>query len=154
MEVISQNRSFDGTVGFYRHEAVSTACAMKFAVYMPPHAGTGRRVPVLYYLAGLTCTEETFMIKAGAQRIAAELGIALVAADTSPRGVKLPGDNDSWDFGVGAGFYVDATLTRDEEIVFDAGSHVGAIKMRYEDFAGLVRPQIAEFHHEPTKLEC
>jgi S-formylglutathione hydrolase len=65
---------------------------------------------VLYYLAGLTCTEETFMIKAGAQRIAAELGIMLVAPDTSPRGVKLPGDSDSWDFGVGAGFYVDATV--------------------------------------------
>jgi S-formylglutathione hydrolase len=111
-EVISQNRSFDGSVGFYRHEATSTACAMKFSVYLPPQAasGSGRPVPVLYYLAGLTCTEETFMIKAGAQRVAAELGIALVAPDTSPRGVKLPGDSDSWDFGVGAGFYVDATL--------------------------------------------
>jgi len=114
-EVISQNRCFEGTVGFYRHEAVSTACAMRFSVYMPPQAssggsGAGRRVPVLYYLAGLTCTEETFMIKAGAQRVAAELGIALVAPDTSPRGVKLPGDSDAWDFGVGAGFYVDATV--------------------------------------------
>jgi S-formylglutathione hydrolase len=67
-------------------------------------------VPVLYYLAGLTCTEETFMIKAGAQRVAAELGLMLVAPDTSPRGVKLPGDSDSWDFGVGAGFYLDATV--------------------------------------------
>jgi S-formylglutathione hydrolase len=82
---------------------------MKFAVYTPPQAQSGR-VPVLYYLAGLTCTEETFMIKAGAQRVAAELGIMLVAPDTSPRGVKLPGDTDSWDFGVGAGFYVDATV--------------------------------------------
>jgi S-formylglutathione hydrolase len=82
---------------------------MRFAVYTPPAAQAGP-VPVLYYLAGLTCTEETFMIKAGAQRIAAELGLMLVAPDTSPRGVKLPGDSDSWDFGLGAGFYVDATV--------------------------------------------
>jgi S-formylglutathione hydrolase len=108
-EVVSQHRSFGGTVGFYKHEAASTASSMKFAVYTPPQAQSGR-VPVLYYLAGLTCTEETFMIKAGAQRVAAELGIMLVAPDTSPRGVKLPGDTDSWDFGVGAGFYVDATV--------------------------------------------
>ncbi len=108
-EVVSQHRSFGGTVGFYKHEAASTACPMKFAVFTPPQAQSGR-VPVLYYLAGLTCTEETFMIKAGAQRVAAELGIMLVAPDTSPRGVKLPGDTDSWDFGVGAGFYLDATV--------------------------------------------
>jgi S-formylglutathione hydrolase len=108
-EVVSQHRCFNGTVGFYKHEAASTACPMKFSVFTPPQAQSGR-VPVLYYLAGLTCTEETFMIKAGAQRVAAELGIMLVAPDTSPRGVKLPGDSDSWDFGVGAGFYVDATV--------------------------------------------
>jgi S-formylglutathione hydrolase len=107
-EIISQHRCFAGTVGFYRHNASSTACAMRFSVFTPPQAQSGR-VPIVYYLAGLTCTEETFMIKAGAQRVAAELGIALVAPDTSPRGVKLPGDSDSWDFGVGAGFYVDAT---------------------------------------------
>jgi S-formylglutathione hydrolase len=81
---------------------------MRFSVFVPPQARTGR-VPVLYYLAGLTCTEETFMIKAGAQRVAAELGMMLVAPDTSPRGLNLPGESDSWDFGVGAGFYVDAT---------------------------------------------
>ena len=108
-EVVSQHRCFNGTVGFYKHEAASTSCAMKFSVFTPPQAQSGK-VPVLYYLAGLTCTEETFMIKAGAQRVAAELGIMLVAPDTSPRGVKLPGDSDSWDFGVGAGFYVDATV--------------------------------------------
>ncbi len=108
-EVISQHRCFNGTVGFYKHEAASTACSMKFSVFTPPQAQAGR-VPVLYYLAGLTCTEETFMIKTGAQRIAAELGIMLVAPDTSPRGLKLPGESDSWDFGVGAGFYVDATV--------------------------------------------
>jgi S-formylglutathione hydrolase len=108
-EVVSQHRCFKGTVGFYKHEAASTSCAMKFSVFTPPQAQS-ERVPVLYYLAGLTCTEETFMIKAGAQRVAAELGIMLVAPDTSPRGVKLPGDSDNWDFGVGAGFYVDATV--------------------------------------------
>jgi S-formylglutathione hydrolase len=81
---------------------------MRFAVFTPPQAQAGP-VPVLYYLAGLTCTEETFMIKAGAQRIAAELGIMLVAPDTSPREPRLPGDDASWDFGLGAGFYVDAT---------------------------------------------
>jgi S-formylglutathione hydrolase len=107
-EVISQHRSFGGVVGFYRHDAATTACSMRFSVFTPPQAENGR-VPVLYYLAGLTCTEETFMMKAGAQRSAAELGLMLVAPDTSPRGVKLPGDTDSWDFGVGAGFYVDAT---------------------------------------------
>jgi S-formylglutathione hydrolase len=107
-EVISQHRSFGGVVGFYRHDAATTACSMRFSVFTPPQAEKGR-VPVLYYLAGLTCTEETFMMKACAQRSAAELGLMLVAPDTSPRGVKLPGDSDSWDFGVGAGFYVDAT---------------------------------------------
>jgi S-formylglutathione hydrolase len=81
---------------------------MRFSVYVPPQART-RHVPVLYYLAGLTCTEETFMIKAGAQRLAAELGLMLVAPDTSPRQPRLPGDDASWDFGLGAGFYVDAT---------------------------------------------
>lgn len=81
---------------------------MRFAVFVPPQAQAGR-VPVLWYLAGLTCTEETFMVKAGAQRIAAELGLMLVAPDTSPR-VELPGDRLDWDFGVGAGFYLDAVV--------------------------------------------
>jgi S-formylglutathione hydrolase len=107
-EQISKHAAFGGTVSFHRHDAAETGCAMRFAVYLPPQAER-RRVPVLWYLAGLTCTEETFMIKAGAQRVAAELGIALVAPDTSPRGVSLPGDSDSWDFGVAAGFYLDAT---------------------------------------------
>jgi S-formylglutathione hydrolase len=81
---------------------------MRFAVYEPPQAKAGP-VPVLYYLAGLTCTEETFPIKAGAQRLAAEHGLMLVAPDTSPRGPRLPGDDASWDFGLAAGFYLDAT---------------------------------------------
>ena len=107
-ETVSTHRCFDGTMGFYKHASSVNACTMKFAVYVPPQAAQ-RRVPVLYYLAGLTCTEETFMIKAGAQRLAAELGLMLVAPDTSPRGVPLPGDSDHWDFGVAAGFYLDAT---------------------------------------------
>lgn len=81
---------------------------MRFSVYQPPQAAEGP-VPVVFFLAGLTCTEETFMIKAGAQRVAAELGLMLVTCDTSPRDIELPGDRESWDFGVGAGFYIDAT---------------------------------------------
>jgi S-formylglutathione hydrolase len=107
-DVISKHRCFGGTVGFYKHTSATNACVMKFSVFTPPQAERGK-VPVVYYLAGLTCTEETFMTKAGAQRRASELGLMLVAPDTSPRGVPLPGDSDSWDFGVGAGFYVNAT---------------------------------------------
>jgi S-formylglutathione hydrolase len=109
-ETLSRHRCFGGVVGFHRHDAAETSSPMRFSVYLPPQAER-RKVPALWYLAGLTCTEETFMIKAGAQRLASEFGIALIAPDTSPRGVPLPGDSDSWDFGVGAGFYVDATET-------------------------------------------
>ena len=108
IETRSEQRCFGGTMGFYGHASESTGTAMRFAVFVPPQAAS-RRVPALYYLAGLTCTEETFMIKAGAQRLAAELGLMLVACDTSPRGLNLPGETDSWDFGAGAGFYIDAT---------------------------------------------
>lgn len=104
----SEQVCFGGRMGFYSHRARETGTEMRFAVYTPPQAESGK-VPALYYLAGLTCTEETFMIKAGAQRLAAELGLMLVACDTSPRGLALPGESDSWDFGVGAGFYLDAT---------------------------------------------
>jgi S-formylglutathione hydrolase len=107
-EIISQHQCFGGVVGFYRHESQATSSPMRFSVFVPKQGRAGR-VPVLYYLAGLTCTEETFQIKAGAQRVAAELGLMLVAPDTSPRGLNIPGDSASWDFGVGAGFYVDAT---------------------------------------------
>jgi len=106
--VVSQQRCFDGVQGFYAHDSRICKGPMRFSVYQPPQAAAGP-VPVLYYLAGLTCTEETFMIKAGAQRLAAELGIMLVACDTSPRTANIPGEKDSWDFGQGAGFYVDAT---------------------------------------------
>lgn len=108
LETLSEHACFGGTVGFHRHESESTHTPMRFAVFTPPQARE-RPVPVLYYLAGLTCTEETFMMKAGAQRVAAELGLMLIAPDTSPRGIELPGDRDHWDFGVGAGFYLDAT---------------------------------------------
>ena len=108
MKIISEHKCFGGVQGFYAHASKEIGLEMKFAVYQPPQVAAGR-VPVLYYLAGLTCTEETFAIKAGAQRIAAELGLILVAPDTSPRGARIPGEEDSWDFGVGAGFYVDAT---------------------------------------------
>ncbi len=108
MKVIPEHACFGGTQRFLAHDSRECATEMRFAVYEPPQA-RDRRVPVLYYLAGLTCTEETFMIKAGAQRVASELGLMLVAPDTSPRQPRLPGDDTSWDFGLGAGFYVDAT---------------------------------------------
>jgi S-formylglutathione hydrolase len=108
METISEHACFGGVQRFIRHASHECAGPMRVAVYEPPQASHGA-VPVLYYLAGLTCTEETFTIKAGAQRLAAEHGLLLVAPDTSPREPRLPGDDASWDFGQGAGFYVDAT---------------------------------------------
>jgi S-formylglutathione hydrolase len=108
LNVVSEHRCFGGTQRFYAHESRECRTEMRFSVYVPPQAEQ-RAVPVLYYLAGLTCTEETFMMKAGAQRVAAELGLMLVAPDTSPRKSRIPGDDASWDFGIGAGFYVDAT---------------------------------------------
>jgi S-formylglutathione hydrolase len=108
LKTISQNKSFGGTQGVYSHESRETGCTMRFGVYLPPAAEKGP-VPVLFWLSGLTCTEENFTVKAGAQRVAAELGVALVMPDTSPRGLNYPGDTASYDFGVGAGFYVDAT---------------------------------------------
>jgi len=109
VETLSEHAAFGGTVGFYRHASRANACEMQFSVFVPPQAAE-RQVPVVTYLAGLTCTEETFMIKAGAQRVAAELGLMLVAPDTSPRGEGVPDDPDgSWDFGLGAGFYLNAT---------------------------------------------
>jgi S-formylglutathione hydrolase len=107
LETLAEHRCFGGVQGYYRHESRECGSPMRFSVYRPPAAESGS-VPVLYYLAGLTCTEETFAIKAGAQRVAAELGLMLVAPDTSPRTPRLPGDDSAWDFGLGAGFYVDA----------------------------------------------
>ncbi|MFZ9478313.1 MAG: S-formylglutathione hydrolase [Steroidobacteraceae bacterium] len=103
----SEHACFGGTQGFYQHLSVQCAGPMRFAVYVPA-MGRAQRLPAVYCLAGLTCTEETFTIKAGAQRIAAELGLILVMPDTSPREPLLPGDREHWDFGQGAGFYLDA----------------------------------------------
>ena len=108
IETRSEYACFDGKMGYYTHASASTGTPMRFSVYAPPAAERGP-VPALYVLAGLSCTEETFAIKAGAQRYAAEHGLALVTCDTSPRGIALPGDSDHWDFGQGAGFYLDAT---------------------------------------------
>ena len=109
LETIAQTRCFGGTQFTYRHASSQTGTAMRFAVFVPPQAARDP-VPVLWFLSGLTCTEENFTAKAGAQRVAAELGLMLVAPDTSPRGEGVPGDPaGSYDFGLGAGFYVDAT---------------------------------------------
>ncbi len=104
----SEQRCFGGVQGFYEHHSAACAGPMRFAVYVPPHK-EGAKLPVLYFLAGLTCTDETFVVKAGAQRVASELGLVVVTLDTSPRSARHPGDDASWDFGVGAGFYLDAT---------------------------------------------
>ncbi|KPJ81746.1 MAG: S-formylglutathione hydrolase [Gammaproteobacteria bacterium SG8_30] len=108
IETIAEHRCFGGTQGYYRHDSSETGTPMRFAVFVPSQAASGPR-PVLYFLSGLTCTEENFTVKAGAQRRAAELGLVLVMPDTSPRGTDLPGEHDAYDFGSGAGFYVDAT---------------------------------------------
>jgi len=109
LEIISEYASFGGKMGFYRHSSNATRCSMQFSVYQPPQVKNGS-VPVLTWLSGLTCNEETFMIKSGAQRMAAELGLMIVAPDTSPRGDGVPDDPDgAYDFGLGAGFYLNAT---------------------------------------------
>lgn len=108
MEQVSASRCFGGEQRVYSHLSAQTGTPMRFGIYLPPQASAGPR-PVLYWLSGLTCTEENFITKAGAQRVAAELGLVIVAPDTSPRGLGHPGEDDSYDFGTGAGFYVDAT---------------------------------------------
>ena len=107
IETISRHFCHGGDLGYFKHRSAATDSDMRFAVFTPPQVSNGP-VPVLYYLAGLTCTEETFVTKAGALQHAAKHGIMLVAPDTSPR-VELPGDRASWDFGIAAGFYLDAT---------------------------------------------
>ncbi|HEX3949959.1 MAG TPA: S-formylglutathione hydrolase [Steroidobacteraceae bacterium] len=106
--LISEHACYGGVQRFYRHESRETRGPMKFAAYLPPQAKAGT-VPVLYFLSGLTCTEETFCIKSHAQKSAAELGLMLISPDTSPREPRIPGDADNWDFGLSAGFYLDAT---------------------------------------------
>lgn len=110
MENISCQKSFGGWHKRYRHRSTTLNCDMVFAVYLPPQAEQGGKLPVLYWLSGLTCTDENFMQKAGAQRMAAELGLIIVAPDTSPRGEGVADDaNGAYDFGLGAGFYLNAT---------------------------------------------
>jgi S-formylglutathione hydrolase len=104
----SEQNCFGGLIGFYSHQSDATGTEMRVGVYVPSHA-SNVRLPALYWLAGLTCNEETFMIKAGAQHLAAKHGLVLVAPDTSPRGAGITGEDDDWDFGTGAGFYLDAT---------------------------------------------
>ena len=109
-EVLSEHACFGGVQGFYRHTSSTIGLPMRLGVYRPPQAlaPTVAPLPALIYLAGLTCNEETFAIKAGAQRVAAELGLLLVTPDTSPRGTGVAGADDAWDFGTAAGFYLDA----------------------------------------------
>jgi len=107
--LISDHRCFGGTVGFYSHHSETCNGEMRFAVYQPPQARS-EPVPVLYFLSGLACTEENFMVKAGAQRFAAEYELMLVSPDTSPRNTGIAGEDDDWDLGSGASFYVDATV--------------------------------------------
>ncbi len=111
VKLLAEHRCFDGVQSFHQHDSREIGLPMRFSVYLPPQSKAGP-VPAVLYLAGLTCNEETFMVKAGAQRTAAQLGLALVAPDTSPRGAEaqaLPGAAANWDFGIGAGFYLDAT---------------------------------------------
>ncbi|KAG1445483.1 hypothetical protein G6F46_012095 [Rhizopus delemar] len=108
LQEVSRNKCFGGHVIKYQHHSDELNCDMKFNVFLPKESQT-RQVPVIYFLSGLTCTEDNFIQKSGAMSEAAKHGIALVAPDTSPRGVDIEGDSDSWDFGKGAGFYLDAT---------------------------------------------
>ncbi len=110
LTTVSEQKAFGGMQGVYRHEARQTACEMEFSVFLPPQAQQGP-VPVLYYLSGLTCTQENVTTKGGFQAHAAEHGLAVVCPDTSPRGIGIDGEDDDYDFGTGAGFYVDATQT-------------------------------------------
>ncbi|SDU16411.1 S-formylglutathione hydrolase [Halopseudomonas salegens] len=110
LELVSANKCFGGWLKRYRHPSAVLNCDMVFAVYLPPQADQGKPLPALYWLSGLTCTDENVMQKSGIQRLAAELGMVVVAPDTSPRGDKVPDDADgAYDFGLGAGFYVNAT---------------------------------------------
>jgi S-formylglutathione hydrolase len=108
LELLSEHACFGGVQRFFRHDSQAIGLPMRFSLFLPPQAAAVP-VPALVYLAGLTCNEETFAIKAGAQRVAAELGLALIAPDSSPRGAGVAGESDSWDLGAGASFYLDAT---------------------------------------------
>ncbi|KAK2187641.1 hypothetical protein NP493_159g03026 [Ridgeia piscesae] len=105
---VTATKCFEGWQKIFSHKSDELKCAMRFGIYLPPQSEK-EKVPVLYWLSGLTCTEENFVTKAGAQRYAADHGVAIVTPDTSPRGCNIKGEDDSWDFGTGAGFYLDAT---------------------------------------------
>ncbi|RYY73539.1 MAG: S-formylglutathione hydrolase [Gammaproteobacteria bacterium] len=108
LTLLSATKSFGGWIKRFQHQSSALDCAMTFSIYLPPQADTAA-VPLLWWLSGLTCTDENFMQKAGAQQLASKLGIAIICPDTSPRNVKIPGVDESYDFGSGAGFYVNAT---------------------------------------------
>ncbi len=116
IETVEEHRCFGGLQGVYRHQSEATATPMTFSVFVPPGHETGPR-PILWYLSGLTCTWENATIKGQFQKTAAELGLIVVCADTSPRGTDLPSEHDSFDFGSGAGFYVDATRSPGRSII-------------------------------------
>ncbi|XP_056630694.1 S-formylglutathione hydrolase [Diorhabda sublineata] len=105
----ASNKIFGGYQKVFSHDSKEVGCKMRFGVYLPPQAEEGKKLPVIYWLSGLTCSEANFIEKAGAQKYAAEYGVIIVNPDTSPRGLNLPGDSESWDFGVGAGFYINAS---------------------------------------------
>jgi len=109
LKQLSSAKCCGGLVQRFQHNSDALSCEMKFSVFLPPQAQEGQKVPVVYFLSGLTCTDENFITKAGAQRAAAKHGLALICPDTSPRGVEIEGADASWDFGFGAGFYVNAT---------------------------------------------
>ncbi len=110
LHLLSENRCFGGVHRRYGHQSKQLDCPMELAVFLPPQLAEAAPLPALYWLSGLTCTDQNFMQKAGAFRLAAQLGLAVVAPDTSPRGAGIPTDPDgNWDFGLGAGFYLDAT---------------------------------------------
>lgn len=112
---ISSSKMFEGFNKRYKHFSETLGCSMTFSIYFPPSSSSSspsQKIPVLYWLSGLTCTDENFIIKSGAQRAASAEGLALIAPDTSPRGLNVEGEADSWDFGVGAGFYLNATVEK------------------------------------------
>jgi len=110
LTLLSSQKLFAGQHNQYQHQSIATSCNMTFSVYLPPQANDKNKVPALYFLSGLTCTDENFSVKAGAQQWAAKHGIALIMPDTSPRGEEVPDDlEDDYAFGQGAGFYVNAT---------------------------------------------
>ncbi|KAK0062078.1 S-formylglutathione hydrolase isoform X3 [Biomphalaria pfeifferi] len=112
LTLVSSNKCFSGEQRVYSHESSEVGCTMKFGIFLPASALDGTKLPVLYWLSGLTCTEQNFITKAGAQRVAAKQNVIIVNPDTSPRGCNIEGEDDSYDFGTGAGFYVDATTEK------------------------------------------